>query len=197
MSRARPGLVRSAMSPTRDRMIATTAHLLRAQGFHGTGLNQITADALAPKGSMYHHFPGGKEQLAEEAIRYYADVVLSLLEHCLENPDVPDALDAFVGALSHQLERSAFLDGCPVGLTAMEAGATSDRLAAATQAAFDRWISAVARRLEKDGVPDAHERATTVIAAVEGGVMLARAHRSTAALRAISRSLAPLVVSCG
>lgn len=178
---------------SKDRMVATTAHLLRAQGYAGTGLNQVTAEANAPKGSMYHHFPGGKEELAAEAIAHYAGTVQSLLEHCLQAPDIADGLDAFITALAHQLDRSQFRDGCPVGVVAMEAAAASERLAAATKAAFEQWRAVIARTMTEHGVPDPDDRATTVIAAVEGGVMLSRAHRSTGPLLSVSRSLRHIV----
>lgn len=184
----------SAMTATtKDRMLASTAHLLRSQGYAGTGLNQITVAAQAPKGSMYHHFPEGKEQLAAQAIAYYADMVLSLLQHCLKAPDAADGIDAFITALAHQLERSQFHDGCPVGLVAMEAGAANERLAAATTAAFELWHAAIAHTLTERGVPEPQDRATIVLAAVEGGVMLSRAHRSTKPLRSVSRGLRPVL----
>lgn len=176
-------------------MIASAACLLRARGYAGTGLNQITAESRAPKGSMYHWFPGGKEQLAAQAIAYYGEVVHSLLQHCLQASDVVEGVDAFVTALAHQLERSQFHDGCPVGLVAMEAGAASQRLADATAAVFELWRGLLADALTERGVPEADDRATTVVAALEGGVMLSRAQRSTEPLRTITRALNPLLRS--
>jgi TetR/AcrR family transcriptional repressor of lmrAB and yxaGH operons len=182
------------METTRERMIVAMAHLVRANGYSGAGLNQIITDARAPKGSMYHHFPAGKEELGEAAIAYYGDVVRSLLERCLGEGSVVDGIGRFVDALANQLERSEFYDGCPVGLMAMEVGPANDRLAAATQAALDLWIASVETHLRAAGVPDATDRATAIIAAVEGGVILARCHRSAAPLRAVSRGIALLAV---
>lgn len=178
---------------TKDRMIASAASLLRARGYAGTGLNQITAESHAPKGSMYHWFPEGKEQLAADAIAYYGDVVLSLLNHCLQAADLIEGVKAFVAALAHQLERSQFHDGCPVGLVAMETGAASRRLAAATAAVFELWRAALAEALTLKGIPDADDRATALVAALEGGVILCRAQRSTETLWAIVRAVTPLL----
>lgn len=183
------------MASTKQRMITTTAGLVRAQGLHATGLNQVLADARAPKGSMYHHFPGGKEELVVHAIAEYGEVVRTLLVHCMDGNSVEGGIEAFIVALGNQMSRSGYHAGCPVGVTAMEAGASSDALGAATKAVFEMWTDVLVRRLEDAGEEPtrAQDLATTAVAAIEGAVMLTRSSRSTAPLAAVARTLQRLL----
>jgi TetR/AcrR family transcriptional repressor of lmrAB and yxaGH operons len=179
------------MAAARERMISTTARLLQAQGYAATGLNRITAEATAPKGSMYHHFPGGKEELAAVAIATSAAVVSATLEDCLSRHDhAGDGLEAFIELLITQLEASNFTNGCPVATTALETAATSDRLAETTDEAFTSWTNAIAARL--DGT-DTTARATTIVAAIEGALILAKAKRSIEPLREVQRTIPKLL----
>src|SRR5919109_4577663 len=92
---------------TRDRVIQTAASLFRAQGYHATGLNQVIAEGRAPKGSLYFHFPGGKEQLAVESLTLAGDELCSALQAALAStPDPVEALDRVVGLLGAALEAS-------------------------------------------------------------------------------------------
>ena len=112
---------------TRRRMIVTTSKLLERQGFHGTGLNQILEEANAPKGSMYFHFPGGKTQLAAEAIAAAADYIdRALRTH--EGGSAIEAVDGYLGQMARWLESTEFSGGCPIATTALEVGATTPEL---------------------------------------------------------------------
>jgi TetR/AcrR family transcriptional regulator, lmrAB and yxaGH operons repressor len=132
---------------------------------------------------------GGKDELADQAIRSYGETVRSLLARCLDDADIESALVAFTSALANQLERSGFRAGCPVGVTAMEAAPANSALAGATASAFDSWIRTLEARLDEEDVPGAHDLALTAVAAVEGAVMLARATSSTEPLHVITAAL--------
>ena len=104
---------------TRRRMIVTTSKLLERQGFHGTGLNQILEESKAPKGSMYFHFPGGKNQLAAEAIAAAADHIdRALRTH--EGGSALEAIDGYLTRMAAWLESTEFSGGCPIATTALE-----------------------------------------------------------------------------
>jgi TetR/AcrR family transcriptional repressor of lmrAB and yxaGH operons len=165
---------------TRRRLLVTTSKLVQRQGFHGTGLNQIVAESGAPKGSMYFHFPKGKEQLVAEAVGVAADHIDSVLRRHEGVPPV-EALDAYLAGVTHALRRSHFTEGCPIATVALELGATSDHVAASCAAALDRLIGRIAGWIEAEGVDavTARQRAGLIYAAIEGALMFAKVIRST------------------
>src|SRR6476620_11251818 len=138
--------------PTRDRMIETTGRLMRDQGFHATGLNQIVAEADAPKGSMYFHFPGGKVDLAAAAITEFADQLTSYLEHLGDkHATTADSVAAFIDATVRRMERSDFHSGCVLATVALETAADDARLGDACSAALTRWTDNIAAGLRREG----------------------------------------------
>jgi TetR/AcrR family transcriptional repressor of lmrAB and yxaGH operons len=175
-------------------MIVTTAKLLRRQGYHATGLNQIVAESGAPKGSMYFHFPGGKEQLAAEAIRASADYLDAGLRAC-ERATALESLDLYVTEAASLLERTDFADGCPIATVVLEVTPTSPEIAAACAEAVERLLARVTGWIERDGLsPDvARERAQLVYGALEGSLVFAKAFRSVEPLTTLRRQLPELI----
>jgi TetR/AcrR family transcriptional regulator, lmrAB and yxaGH operons repressor len=180
----------------RRRIIVTTAKLLRRQGYHATGLNQIVAESGAPKGSMYFHFPGGKEQLAAEAIRASADYLDAGLRAC-ERETALESLDVYVTETANLLERTDFADGCPIATVVLEVIPTSPEIGAACAEAVERLLSRVAGWLERDGMPPdvARERAQLAYAALEGALVFAKAFRSVEPLTTLRRQLPELLAA--
>ncbi len=184
-------------TPTRDRMVAVTARLLQRQGLAATGLSEILAVSGAPRGSLYHHFPGGKNQLAAEAIRLSGARVAAAIEAAMSRgPSTAAAIRAFATFYEASLTRSDFQDGCPVAGTALEAGALgATEVADACAAAFASWEAPIVRRLESEGhaPAEASSLATFVVAALEGGLLLAGARREMAPLIAVVERLESLL----
>jgi len=181
---------------SRERLLDAAVDLLQRQGFHGTGLNELLARSGAPRGSLYHYFPGGKEQICAEAIARAGGQVASAVAHLLRaKPSVAEAVDALAGLLAAGLEASDFERGCPVATTALEVSAHSDPLRAAADASFESWLAPLRERLEAAGFPgeQAAQRADLVIAALEGALLLARARRDAGVLRGVGRLLRPLL----
>jgi TetR/AcrR family transcriptional repressor of lmrAB and yxaGH operons len=140
------------------------------------------AEAGAPKGSMYFHFPGGKEELAGAALDRFAERLAAAIAQGLAEADsVAGAVVAFFDAEIARMEASAYVDGCPVATVALDAAATHDALAASTGAAFGRWTDLLAEALVAEGRPadDARRAATLFLATFEGAMVLAKAQRST------------------
>jgi TetR/AcrR family transcriptional repressor of lmrAB and yxaGH operons len=182
--------------PTRERLLDAAVDLLQRQGYHGTGLNELLERSEAPRGSLYHYFPGGKEQIGAEAISRAGDQVAAAVAHLLRtNPSVPDAVEALAGLLAAGLEASDFERGCPVATTALEVTPRSEPIRAAVQASFDRWLALVRERLEATGFEreEAGRRADLTIAALEGALVLARARQNADVLRDAGRQLRPLL----
>jgi len=167
---------------TRDRIVNASAELFRRQGYTGTGLKQVVAEADAPFGSLYHFFPGGKEQLAEEVIRIAGRFYLQLFEAISEDaPDVVAATRDFFAGAAETLRVTDYADACPIATVALEVASTNDTLRAATADVFESWIAAATDRATQAGVPrrKARELAISLLASLEGAFVLSRATRST------------------
>lgn len=178
---------------SRQRLIATAARLLRRQGYAATGLKQVLAESGASSSSLYHHFPGGKEDLAVAAVQASAAAVTAELARLFDADDAGAAVTRWLDAHIAELRRDA-RDGCPIAPVALEAVAASSPLRAATAAAFETWITLLATCLERDGRPTASAR--LVVAAVEGALLLDRAAGSTDSLAAL-RDAVPLLLGTG
>ncbi len=167
---------------TKRKMIDAMASLLQVRGYHGTGLNDIVKQSGAPKGSLYFHFPGGKEQLAAAAVRRAGDEwranVLALLEAA---PDLGLGARAVCRLIAQSLEESSFDNGCPVATVALESAPRSDLLHAACAEVYRAWQAIIEDRLISAGVPRkrAERSATATLAMVEGAMLLSKAYRDT------------------
>jgi TetR/AcrR family transcriptional repressor of lmrAB and yxaGH operons len=184
-----------AASP-RKQMIESAAVLIRERGVHATSFSDVLAHSGAPRGSIYHHFPGGKAQLVEEATRYAGEFTAAGLAAALSEHDPVAAVSRFCEMWRRILTRSEFADGCPVVAVALE-GDSSPAARAAAAEAFAAWEDLIAGALTPHGVPSdrAVAIASLVVAAIEGGVVLARAQRSTAPLERVSAELELLLVA--
>ena len=171
-------------------MIKTTAKLLQRQGYHATGLSQILAEADAPRGSMYFHFPGGKEELAVAAIARSADYVDSALEKHT-GKTAKKALDRYIADAADYLERSCFTAGCPMSTVALEAAPLVAEIGDATAAGFAKVVARVQQWLERDGMPKqtAAERAALIYASLAGAYVFAKAQRSRRPLDRLRENL--------
>jgi TetR/AcrR family transcriptional repressor of lmrAB and yxaGH operons len=177
-------------SSTRERVVRTAAGLFRAQGYHATGLNQVLSEGNLPKGSLYFHFPGGKEQLAVESVRLAGDELCSALASTLAStPDPAQALERAVGLLGEHLAATDFREGCPVATVALDTAGHSEPIRAACAEVYSSWQSLVAGHLGLAGVQDPEEVAMVVIAAIEGALLLARTRRDLAPLHAVGARL--------
>ncbi|HSO95509.1 MAG TPA: TetR/AcrR family transcriptional regulator [Acidimicrobiia bacterium] len=176
---------------TRARIIGSTAGLFQRHGYTGTGLKQISAESGAPFGSLYHFFPGGKEELAADTLRWSGTGYQLLVEAVLENaPDLLTGLqDCFAGA-ADVLVATDFADACPIETVALEVASTNERLRLVTADIFDGWIDAITAHLEAGGVTrrEARDLGIAFLAALEGAFVLARALKSTEPMYAAARA---------
>ena len=186
------------MAETRDRLITATAELFRRHGYNGTGLKQITTAADAPTGSLYHHFPGGKDELTAVVLATSGAAYRELLEAIWDAaPDAHQALGDFFDGAAEVLEATDFIDPCPIGTVAREVASTNEPLRAASGAVFESWFDAARVRLLAAGLSEvaAEEFAITLVSAIEGGFLLARTSRSTKALRATGRHMQTMLAA--
>ncbi|TNY34999.1 TetR/AcrR family transcriptional regulator [Thermomonospora catenispora] len=187
-------------SDSRERMVRSAAYLFRERGYSGTGFRDVIAHSGAPRGSIYHHFPGGKVQLAQEAVRYAGEFLDAGIRAAVEGGDPTAAVDAFIGWWRSVLIRSEFRAGCPVVAVTVESHDEAPQLAEAAAAVFTRWEDTLATGLGNAGVPDerAARLARLIVAAVEGATILCRAHRDVrplddvvAELKELTRAAVP------
>jgi len=182
--------------PTRDRILYASAELFRRQGYAGTGLKQIATKARAPFGSLYHFFPSGKEQLADDVLRTGGRFFLALYEAIAgAAPDFPTVVRDFFAGAAQTLEATDFADACPIATVAGEIASTHEVLRQATADVFESWLIAVERDAVAAGVPPERGRplALSVLGVLEGAFLLSRSLRSTEPMMACADAAVALV----
>ncbi len=181
----------------RDKIVRSAAELFRRQGYAATGTNDIVALSGAPKGSLYHYFPDGKAQIAEEAVAYAGARVTATLTALTAEHDAAAALRTYGRMLAGWLEKSDWRDGCPIATTLLEIAPEADGVAAAGRAAFAGWATIFARALAAAGVAEDRARRLGVFAitAIEGALVLARVERKAAPILTAVDEVADLFAS--
>jgi TetR/AcrR family transcriptional regulator, lmrAB and yxaGH operons repressor len=185
------------MVSTRDQIIETTCDLLELQGYHATGLNQIIKESGSPKGSLYYHFPGGKEELAVEAVSHVGKIVLGRIKANLARvDDSAESIRTFIKIIGLNVERSGFRAGGPITTIAMETASTSSALRQECQRIYGEWQDAFATKLTVGGMQDARAKRMSrlIIAAIEGGVILCRTSQSREPLEMVGDEIYELVI---
>jgi TetR/AcrR family transcriptional repressor of lmrAB and yxaGH operons len=181
---------------SKGKTLAAAVKLFRRQGYHGTALHDILAAGGSPRGSLYFHFPGGKQEIGEAALALAGEAVRQAIAHVAETSESAEVfLKRVARGMAADLEKSDFTEGCPIATTALETAAQSDVLAAATRAAFRKWESEIARGLQRFGMtPDeADSTATAVLSQLEGALLLARTYRSLAPMQRAEQALVLLL----
>lgn len=170
----------------RARLIDSMAQSLRSTGYHNTGLNQIVADSGAPKGSMYHYFPGGKVELAAAAVDHSAAQVAARIGEILQQglPSLA-AVEAVIEFFAVEMETSAFTKGCPVATIALEEAATTPQIRDACVRAYGGWQSGLAAYFAAQAVAEPDKTAETFLMLLEGALLMARAQLSAEPIRGL------------
>jgi TetR/AcrR family transcriptional regulator, lmrAB and yxaGH operons repressor len=183
---------------SRDRMIQSAVLLIGEHGVEGTSFSRVLEHSGAPRGSIYHHFPGGKAQLIEEATRSGGDFIAATLGAMVERADPAAAVEAVVDFWRAFLGGTDFAAGCPVVAATVEGDRTPAARDAA-QRAFGGWIDLQTEILQRAGVPKDRARSlgTLFVAAIEGAVILSRAERSTAPLDRVLDELRSAIRDAG
>ncbi|GAB2577488.1 TetR/AcrR family transcriptional regulator [Streptomyces capparidis] len=197
-ARRRDAAAGDAALGTRERIVRAAARLLQRQGYEGTGIKQIAREAGATLGSVYHFFPGGKQELAVEAIRHGDEDFAALLREVMEGDDDPArALITCTRLLAEGLRESGWTDGCPVTATALEPVGRVPEVQQAVARTYRNWQDVVHRGLRAAGFPEeaARELACTVIVTIDGAEVAAQVARSEEPLLLAGRHLARLIDS--
>ncbi len=166
--------------------------LFRRQGYASTGLQQILSESGVPKGSLYHYFPGGKEALGEAAVEMAGELIAEMLEGLIaKHPDDPAAfLSGYCRTMAKWMTESEFASGCPIATTVLETVPASETITRAANVALDRWVGVIARVFVGETPQRARGRAETIVAGIEGALILARIRRSPRPLLDLPKTLA-------
>jgi len=181
---------------SRERMLLSAVQLFRRHGYNGTGFREVVAHSGAPRGSIYHHFPGGKAQLGAEAVTFAGESANAMVLRWLESDGVVAGLEKFWASWTRYIESSDFQDGCPVVGVAAESHPEAPELAAAAANAFELWEATFAAALRRAGITkkqEAHDLALLVISSLEGATVMSRAARDTRPLVRAGRHVARIV----
>ncbi|MFG2932407.1 TetR/AcrR family transcriptional regulator [Streptomyces achromogenes] len=190
MTEARPG--------PRERMVFSAAQLIRRHGVAATGMREVAAHADAPRGSLQHYFPGGKEQLVNEAVQWaggYAGKRIARFLAGLDEPTPSGLFAAMAAQWSDEYAADGFAAGCPVAAATVDCATSAEATRRAAAAAFTAWRAPLATALTDLGVPAgrAESLATLMISTLEGAILLARAEQDTGPLTTAVRELGPLL----
>jgi AcrR family transcriptional regulator len=183
---------------TRVRLVDAAVALFRRQGYAATGVKEVLAAANAPYGSLYHWFPGGKQELGVAALTQGGAYYLGLLE--AQYPPGADVVAAtassFVEA-ADLLEATDFADACPIATIALEVASSDEPMRVAAAAAFESWLKVLEERFRTAGMAPkrAREVAIEVFSLMEGAALLARTTRSAAPMHAARRAATNAVAS--
>lgn len=181
---------------TRAKMIEAAAALFEREGYSGAGLNAILEESAAPRGSLYFHFPGGKEELAIAAIEASASKLADDVAGALRGARRPStAVVRVVELLAQRLEASGYEKGCPIASVVASSSAAPEAVRAAASDALASLEASLAAYLVEQGASprEAERRAALVLAAIEGALVLGRIHRSTAPLARVAKSVPSLL----
>ena len=187
------------MNDTKARILGTSSDLFRRNGYTGTGLKQVAAEARAPFGSIYHFFPGGKQQLGEEVIRSsgeeYARLVFSILD---AHSDILEGIEVGFRLAGETLVATDYADACPIATVALEVASTNEVLRVATADVFTSWIDSGSALLRARGFAETDARRLILgfVTSLEGAFVLARALRSTEPLDAAGATVLAAARAC-
>jgi TetR/AcrR family transcriptional regulator, lmrAB and yxaGH operons repressor len=183
----------SAPPRHRGAIVRAAATLFRRNGYAATGINEIAEMSGAPKGSLYHYFPDGKDQIAEAAVRFAGAGVVATLDKLAQEHDTAAAMiRAYCKLLAGWMAKSGFRDGCPIATTLLEAAPQSAGMTAAGREAFAGWCAVIARALIRDGFSkkEAARLATLTVSSLEGALILARVEASARPIEDVAKALA-------
>ncbi|HEV8471019.1 MAG TPA: TetR/AcrR family transcriptional regulator [Candidatus Limnocylindria bacterium] len=175
-------------------MVRSAASLIRTRGVNATSFSEVLADSGAPRGSIYHHFPNGKEQLAEDAIRWTSERVLAHQRTCRATTPA-GVLDCFIDMWRQVVLASDGAAGCVVAGVAIDTVAVDRALIDVVRATFRSWVDLLAEQLVAVGVPArrASRVALTTVAGMEGALILCRAEGHSGPLETVAAEVKRLL----
>ena len=191
----RAGRTESPISP-KTKLVLATLDLLRRSGLSGAGINQVVDASRAPKGSVYHYFPDGKQQLVSDALHEAKRTVGESFHNIFgEHAPLADRIRVLFTRTATALAANEFTKGCPVAAVTLDLDRESEPLRRVCEQIFDAWIETIAQGLDDVPADDRRAIAQLILAALEGGLVLARAKRAAAPLVDSGNALATMLAA--
>ncbi|CAM3861148.1 TetR/AcrR family transcriptional regulator [Mesobacillus thioparans] len=165
----------STKESSRDKLIKTASRLFQLQGYHGTGLNHILKESGAPKGSLYYHFPNGKEQLAVESVQLTAEFVRNQIQRGMDKKtDAIEAIQEFIKGMAEQFHTDDSQQGVPIATVALETALTNEPIREACQNGYESFQQVFTEKLLQSGYEErrARELGIVINSIIEGAFML-------------------------
>jgi AcrR family transcriptional regulator len=177
-------------------MLHSTVALLREYGASATSIDRVLAHSGAPRGSVYHHFPGGRAQLIDEAVALAGGFMAGVIDAAMQADDPVKAIDESFALWRDRLVDSRFRAGCPIVAVAVETNDDAPQLARSAGAVFAGWQEAFTALFQRHHLTEDRGRrlAALIVAAEEGAVILCRAEQSTAPMEAVAAEIHDLLV---
>ena len=169
---------------------------LQNRGYHGVGLKELLEMAQAPKGVLYHHFPGGKAELAVASIEAVVAQLTAALDRLVQrNEDVVQALDVWMGSAQRALASSGYQRGCPLATIALESAPDDIAIRQALATGFAAIRDRLGTTLQHAGIEEtrANNLAALTVSAYEGALVQSRVAGNVDAMQATSQALLDLV----
>lgn len=183
---------------TRTRMLDTTARLLQQRGYHGTSLNDILAASAAPRGSLYFHFPGGKNQLVVEASRASVDRVTQHRREVLAAAASPAAaVRAFAEGIVLLLKETDYQLGCPIAPIVLDGTSEVTELSELCRQTFEEWIGLLRDSFATAGIAKQRAEALALLmqSSFEGALLIARAYRDSSPVLTVAGEVEAMVAA--
>ena len=181
---------------TKEKFIETASRLFEIKGYNATGLNEILAESGAPKGSLYYHFPKGKEQLALESINLAGEKIKNKIKNALDNIENPvEAIMTNIENIATIIDKEQKTRDISISLIALETYLTSEVLRKACEEIFTSLENIYAEKLIKAGInkDKSYELGVAIAAMIEGGITLSLTKKNGDVLRVISKQIPNLI----
>lgn len=165
---------------TKDRMIEAAIALMRRSGLSGAGINEIVRESGAPKGSMYHFFPGGKRQIVVEALAAYSPRILAAFDQSLSSVEKPgEKIKSLFEMLSRRIESADYRQSCAAGTVCLDLDEDLELVRLAIAGAFSDWMALISKHFRFKDKRRRRSFAGLVLTAIEGGYIRGRAEHSS------------------
>ncbi|MDX8050637.1 TetR/AcrR family transcriptional regulator [Lentzea sp. BCCO 10_0798] len=180
---------------TKQRMLDSAVLLLRERGAAGVTVDAVLAHSGAPRGSVYHHFPGGRNEMVLGAVRQAGDHIATMVRESAAGGDVQQMMQRLVAFWKRALTKTGYRAGCPVAAMAVDSRDLVPDAGDLVREIFGQWQASLAEALSASGfaAPRAQRLATLIVSAIEGAIILCRAHRDLGPLDDVLAEIAPLL----
>jgi TetR/AcrR family transcriptional regulator, lmrAB and yxaGH operons repressor len=179
---------------TRESLIHATAKLIRQQGVNATGINEILRVVGIPKGSLYHHFPGGKDELVIAALHYAKEYLSQKFKMAMKGKaSVEKGLEAVLDDYAAGLQKSNYSSGCPMATVALEVAGNNEAIRQACNEVLDYWIDSLVAYFKHKNSKAGKKEAMEFMTRLEGALLIAQIQKSDRPLKALKGQLADII----